>query len=265
MLQALIIGYLFLVITVAIIQRRLLYVPTRISSSVADAIAVQNGFTPWRNASGEIIGWKMPAAATPTASVLIVHGNAGCAAERDYIAGPIHASASLDVHVLEYPGYGARNGSPSKVSMVAAAEEAFALLPSDKPRYVVSESIGAGVGGHLAKTYSAQIAGMTFFVPYHSLAWVAQRRMPFLPVWLLLRDRFEPAEDLKSYHGPVKVVVAAEDEVIPAEAGRRLYAAYAGPKDLQVVNGARHNEVAEQSQEWWREVFAFWAQNKQPE
>jgi len=62
---------------------------------------------------------------------------------------------------------------------------------------------------------------------------------------------------LKSYHGPVKVIVAAEDEIIPAEAGRRQFAAYAGLKDLMVVPGARHNEVAEQSPEWWREVIAF--------
>jgi uncharacterized protein len=73
-----------------------------------------------------------------------------------------------------------------------------------------------------------------------------------------LRDRFEPAEDLKAYRGPVKIVVAEHDEIIPAEAGQRLFESYVGPKDLQVVSGARHNDVAEQSPEWWQGVFAFW-------
>jgi fermentation-respiration switch protein FrsA (DUF1100 family) len=100
------------------------------------------------------------------------------------------------------------------------------------------------------------------FAPYHDLASVAQRRMPFLPAYLLLLDRFNPAEDLKNYHGPVKMVVAGADEIIPSGSGRQLFADYRGPKTLQIIPGAHHNEVAEQSPEWWKEVFLFWQQNR---
>ncbi len=257
MWYVLILGYGTIVFVVALMQRRMLFVPTRFDPASGEKIAAGNGFEPWRNASGSIIGWKMSANGATTASVMIVHGNAGSAAGRDYIAQPILSSSAVDVFVLEYPGYGSREGSPSKASLIAAAEEAFALLPADRPRYVVCESLGSGVGGHLARVRSNDIRGMVFFVPYHSLPWVAQRRLPFLPAGLLLRDRFEPAQDLQGFRGPVKVVVAAEDEVIPPEAGRKLYESYSGPKELQVVTGAQHNEVAEQSPDWWRETFNF--------
>jgi hypothetical protein len=164
----------------------------------------------------------------------------------------------VDVFVLEYPGYGARAGSPDKASFIAAAEEAFKLLPKKQPRYLVSESIGAGVVCELAKVHPDEVAGMALFVPYHSLASVAQRQMWFLPAYWLLRDRFEPAEDLKSYRGPVKFIIAEKDEILGAETGKRLFNEYAGPKDMEVIFGAGHNDIAGQPAAWWHEVFAFW-------
>src|SRR5687767_5506680 len=100
---------------------------------MVEQMAAMEGFQPWRNKAGEIIGWKLPASGSPTGCVLVVHGNAGCALNRSYIASPIHEAVSRDVYVLEYPGYGARVGSPSMKSFLAAGEEAFALLPSESP------------------------------------------------------------------------------------------------------------------------------------
>jgi uncharacterized protein len=261
MLLILGIAYSLLVLSVAIFQRRLIYFPRTIPPELAGLAAAESGFVPWRNPAGRIIGWKLPADSSPTASVLICHGNAGCALDRGYLAGPIHAAAPADVYVLEYPGYGVRPGSPGKPTLLAAGEEALALMPKGPPKFIVGESIGAGVACHLAGTHPDEVAGLLLFAPYHRLASVAQRRMPFLPAYWLLRDRFNPAEDLRHYHGPVKMVVAGADEIIPADFGRRLFEGYGGPKDLQVIPGARHNDIAEQSPDWWRQVFQFWRQN----
>lgn len=257
-LSLLLIAYLLVLLAVLIFQRRLIYLPTKIPAAVVESVAADHGFAPWKNSAGEPIGWKMLASTKATASVLIVHGNAGCALSRDYIAQPIHDAATVDVFVLEYPGYGARSGSPSKASLVAAAEEAFQLLPTNAPRYVVSESIGAGVACELAKEYPTEINGLALLVPYDKLASVAQRQMPFLPAYFLLFDRFDPAECLKAYHGPVKIVIAGGDEIIGAAAGRLLFDSYAGPKEMQEFPRAGHNDVAGQPASWWREVFSFW-------
>jgi pimeloyl-ACP methyl ester carboxylesterase len=182
--------------------------------------------------------------------------------DRGYIAKPIHDAVNVDVYVFEYPGYGARDGSPGKQSFFTAGTEAFELLPDSLPKYVVSESIGAGVACHLAKTHSTNVAGLVLFMPYCDLASVAQRKMPWLPAYLLLLDRFNPAECLKDYRGPVKIVLAGADEIIPVESGRRLFDKYQGPKNLQIIPGAHHNDIAGQSPEWWKEVFSFWQQNR---
>src|ERR1035437_9957459 len=133
-LQLLAIVYLFIVLAVLIFQRRLIYFPTKIPADVIESVAAENGFVPWKNAVGQIIGWKILAGEASTGSVLIVHGNAGCALSRDYLAQPIHDAASVNVFILEYPGYGAREGSPGRKNFVAAAEEAFQLLPANLPR-----------------------------------------------------------------------------------------------------------------------------------
>ena len=261
-LQLLLIAYLLVVLLTLIFQRRLIYFPTRIPADVVESVAKEHGFVPWKNSGGQLIGWSIPAKGPASGSVLIVHGNAGCAVGRDYIAQPIHDASEVAVFVLEYPGYGAREGSPSKTSLLAAAEEAFQLLPSGAPKYVVSESIGAGVACDLARKHPAGVAGMVLFVPYHNLASVAQRRMPFLPAYFLLFDRFNPSECLQRYRGPVQFVVAGADEILGPATGQKLFESYAGPKNLQLLRGAHHNDVSGQSPAWWREVFAFWQPHK---
>lgn len=261
-LQLLVIVYALVVLAVLIFQRRLIYFPTRLTTEAAIHEAADHGFTPWKNSAGQLIGWKMlvsgASTGTSTGSVLIVHGNASCALDRDYIARPVHDAADVDVYVLEYPGYGARAGSPGKSSFVAAAEEAFQLLSTNSPRYIVSESIGTGVACELAKNHPSEIAGLALLAPYHDLASVAQKQMPFLPAYFLLLDRFNPAACLKSYHGPVNFVVGGADEIIGAASGEKLFEGYQGPKELKLIHGAHHNEVPAQSTEWWREIFSFW-------
>src|SRR5215469_15722035 len=95
--------YLIFCVCVFILQRQMLYFPTKIPANVIESVAKERGFLPWRNPAGQIIGWKIPASGTATGSVLIVHGNAGTALDRDYIARPIHDAGSMDVFVLEYP------------------------------------------------------------------------------------------------------------------------------------------------------------------
>lgn len=253
--------YLLFVLAVMLCQRRLLYFPTRLMSKVAEQMAVKEGLTAWRNKAGEIIGWKLSANAPATGVALIFHGNAGCALDRDYLAKPLHQAAPVDVFILEYPGYGARDGSPSQQSFLTAGEEAFDLLTNSGPIYLVGESLGTGVAAYLAKNHPAEIAGLMFFVPYNNLVSLAQQKMPFLPVKLIMWDRFNPAAWLKDYRGPVGFVLAEKDEVIPAQFGQMLYDGYLGPKMVQRISGAGHNEVSAQSPEWWRNIFSFWQEH----
>jgi len=261
MFLTLLILYVVFALAVMFLQRRMIYFPTTLASGVADAMAMQHGFQPWRNKDGELIGWRLPPRPFATGAVLVVHGNAGCAFNRSYLAQPIHAAGALDVYVLEYPGYGCRSGSPSQRTILAAADEAFEALSDRSPLYIVSESLGAGAAAHLAGKHPTKVAGLALFAPFDKLTSVGQQQMPFLPVGLLMWDRFNPSDSLKDYRGPIKVVLAEADTIIPSKFGQRLYDGYHGPKSVEVIRDAGHNDIAEQTPEWWKQVFSFWEKN----
>ncbi|MDB6025314.1 MAG: hypothetical protein JWM68_1537 [Verrucomicrobiales bacterium] len=246
------------------LQRKLIYFPTKLTPTAAAQVAAEGGFLPWKNKEDKIIGWYLPAKGASTGSVLVIHGNAGYALNRSYFAQPIHEAALVDVYILEYPGFGAREGSPSMKSFLEAADEAFDMLPDKTPRYVVSESIGTGPATYLAKSHSRDVAGFALFVPYNDFVSLGKARMPFLPVSLILLDRYDPAKWISEYSGPIKFVVAENDEVIPAKFGLKLHDAFRGPKLLEVIPQAHHNDVSEQSPEWWNGVFSFWRQHARP-
>jgi pimeloyl-ACP methyl ester carboxylesterase len=86
--------------------------------------------------------------------------------------------------------------------------------------------------------------------------------MWFLPAYFLLLDRFNPDQCLRNYHGPVQFAVAGADEILGPATGRKLFDHYAGPKQLEFIPGAHHNDVAGQSAEWWRTVFQFWREKR---
>jgi pimeloyl-ACP methyl ester carboxylesterase len=256
-----VIGYTVVLVFFTLFQRSLIYVPTRLTMAAAEHEAADNGFVPWRNKSGQLIGWELPATSNPVGSILIVHGNAGWALNRAYMAKHIHDAATLNVYILEYPGFGARDGSPNEASLLSAGDEALEALPKNMPAYVVSESLGTGVAAHLAQKNPAGVAGLALFVPYDRLASVAENHIPFLPAYFLLLDRFDPLDWLKDYRGPVVVIVAGEDEIIPSALGRHLYDEYTGPKMLQVMPGARHSETTDEPANWWKDVLDFWQQH----
>jgi pimeloyl-ACP methyl ester carboxylesterase len=249
--------YLGLLLPMTLMQRHLLYWPVRISVAEEKKEATESGLTPWLNRSGEIIGWQALNSPVSTTNVLIVHGTDGCALDRAMHALLIRRATGMNVYILEYPGYGAREGSPSEKTFMAAGDDAWENLPHQATLYIVSESLGAGVAAHLAGRHPAEVSGLVMFVPYDRLTSVAQHHLPIFPAAFLLWDRFAPADDLAKYPGPVKYVVAGSDWVIPPQSGQKLYDGFKGPKSLQIIPGAGHADTMNQSIEWWEAAFGF--------
>src|SRR6185369_8440292 len=107
------------------------------------------------------------------------------AADREYVLNCMSDQDSF--YVLEYPGYGRREGSPSIESMNRAAAEAYQLLRKqhqNTPVCVLGESIGSGPACALAREKPGPDK-IVLVVPFDSLASMASRRFFFLPVRLM--------------------------------------------------------------------------------
>jgi pimeloyl-ACP methyl ester carboxylesterase len=251
--------YVLICACCASLQRRLIYFPAVVTGEQVDQMTKEAGLERWTNSAGQFIGLKRLSSKQPAAgSVMVMYGNGSTAVGSGRYADQIQAVAAFDVFILEYPGYEDRPGSPSQKSLFAAADEAFQQLPTNRPIYLVGESLGTGVASYLAGANSNKIAGVIFISPFNSLADVAQYHYPLLPVRWLVVDRFPSEKYLRNYRGKLGVTVDGKDTVVPKKFSVRLYEGYTGPKKLWEVPEGEHCQIPEPSTEFWQQVIAFW-------
>jgi pimeloyl-ACP methyl ester carboxylesterase len=251
--------YLVVCLIIAIFQRSLLYYPSIYSPAQMDQMAQSARLERWTNSSGGFVGLKRLSPKQPAeGSILIAYGNGSTATGCSHYADDIQSVAAFDVFILEYPGYEDRPGSPSQDSLFRAADEAFQMLPANRPVYLAGESLGTGVASYLAGTFSNRVAGVVLISPFNRLTSAAQYHYPILPVWLLLLDRFPSEDYLSNYHGPVGVVVDGHDQVVPEKFGLHLFNGYSGPKKLWGFPNGGHAMIMEPPEKFWKEVIGFW-------
>ncbi len=241
---------------VVLFQRRLLYFPSRTTESEATAAASRLGLAAWRDPGGGFRGWRAPSASARGAAI-VLHGNAGTALDRFYYAAAL-ARHGVEVVLLEYPGYGPRPGTPSLSSLTAAAIDALrAMAAEGKPVWLVGESLGSGVAARAAAERPDLVRGLLLVTPFADLAAVARHHFPLLPA-SLLRDRYRPAHDLRSFPRPIVIVVAGRDEVVTPAEGRRLFDVLTGPKKLFEQPEATHNGLDLSPRlPFWEEAAGF--------
>ncbi|MCC5842872.1 MAG: hypothetical protein JJU05_01345 [Verrucomicrobia bacterium] len=238
-------------------QRGMIFLPSRYSEERGREMAARRGLEIWE-ADGVFQGWMDRG--NGAGAVLVFHGNAGGAVHRDYLRDLFRdeeATADFSVYLFEYPGYGFREGRPSERAFREAAAKAHAALSGAyDSMLLVGESIGSGTATWLAGELGAD--GVLLITPFNRLSAAAAHHYPWLPVRLLLRDRFRNDEHLERYEGPVAFVVAGQDSVIPSRLARVLYEAYDGPKLWRLQEDADHNSIYYGSgSEFWREVAGF--------
>lgn len=179
--------------------------------------------------------------------VLMLHGNGGTIEMRAAKA-KTYIGAGFGVLMPEYRGYGGNPGSPSEDGLYAdgRAALAFAAAQSIAPERVVllGESLGTGVAVQMA--VEQRVAALVLQAPYSSVADVAQGDFPLLPVWWLVRDRFDSLDKIARVGVPLFVVHGERDEVVPVRFGRALFAAASEPKEALWLPGAGHGVIGQQ-------------------
>jgi pimeloyl-ACP methyl ester carboxylesterase len=260
LLVAAALAYGVLCLLVFLAQRRLMYFPDRYPEEAALRAAARMGLAPWRDGRGTLVGWRAVPAAPPVARVLVLHGNAGSALDRVHYATAL-VRRRVEVILLEYPGYGARPGSPTLETLGASAAEALDQLADEgtAPIWVLGESLGSGVAARAVALRPGLVQGLALVTPFARMAEVARRHYPILPA-AILRDRWAPADDLAGWIGPTFLLLAGQDEVVGLEQGQRLAARLAGTKRERIQEQAGHNGLALGSEEpLWDDLVGFLA------
>lgn len=249
-------GYLLLLLAIYFRQDSLLYLPQTLSAEAATRLAADRDLRPWRTST--LHGYlRQPAAGKLRGTVVLFHGNAGHAIDREHYADAL-VPLGYRVVLAEYPAFGEKPGTTGEASLVADSvltlEAARRAFPG--PLYVFGESLGAGVAAAAHAARPGLVDGFALITPWDSLVAVASRHYPYLPVRWLLHDRYDSVANLRDYPGPVTVLVAEADQIVPATHGRRLFDSLSGRKALRVFAGADHNSwPADPAEKWWGEVM----------
>lgn len=213
----------------------------------------------WLDSGQKTEAWFLPARgghAGRRPAVLFFHGNGEVI---DYLPDQVEELRKWGMGVLlvEFPGFGRSGGTPSEVSITAAAVAAYDTLllrPDVNPRRIVAFGRSLGCGAACALSRKRSLAGLILHAPFTSLRDFAPR---FLLPRFLIRDVFDNREALRRYPGPVLILHGKYDDVIPVFHGREL--AGITPTAELVEMNCSHNDCPPGWQDYWGRIRTFMA------
>ncbi|BAY22296.1 phospholipase/carboxylesterase [Calothrix sp. NIES-2100] len=198
-----------------------------------------------------IHGWWIPAK-QPNAKVLLyLHGNG-----INIGANIAHASRfyqqGFSVLLIDYRGYGRSEGAfPNENRVYQDAATAWNYLVQQlqiPPRdiFIYGHSLGGAIAIDLAVKHP-DAAGVIVESSFTSIREVVAYRNLFgmFPVDLILTQRFESIKKLPKLKTPVLFIHGTADSSVPFFMSQKLYAIAPEPKQLILVPGAGHNDVAD--------------------
>jgi pimeloyl-ACP methyl ester carboxylesterase len=228
-------------------QRRLIYLPDTSAVPPASTVSAGAEDVTFTTADGLTLGAYLvhPAPGTDRGvAVLYAPGNGGNRLGRVPLARAL-AARGLTVLLLDYRGYGGNPGRPREAGLLLDARAARSLLgrtwPAARTIYF-GESLGCGVVANLAALHPP--GGLFLRSPFVDLAAAGRHNYPYLPVGLLLRDRFPVARTLAAVRVPTVVAYGTADSIVPPAQSQRVADAAAGIVDVVVIDGADHNDPA---------------------
>jgi len=258
-----VVGYGAIVALMAVFQRSLIYSPVKLPPNARLLLPPKTheiSFTV--DGVGRIFGIYHPPKKNELV-VLLLHGNAeNVLYYLDLFKGLVRLN--VGVLMIDYPGYGKSEGSPTEETLYRSAERALEWLNREQKipfsRVVLfGKSLGTGVATHLAAEHSC--AALILESPFKSLASVGQRKYPFLPVSLVLVDRYEVLSRISRVGEPLLVIVAEKDSlVVPAESFT-VYKAAAEPKTLLVIKDADHGNIQSVGGDFYWQRIKWWLEN----
>ena len=238
--SALAAAYGFVVLGVALFQRRLQYLPDRRHTPITLSGLAGGEELRLESSDGELlVAWHFaPEPGKPI--VLYFHGAAGALVKR-VPRLRLFVESGFGVLMVSYRGYSGSTGRPTQAGLLedpeCAYREARARYGADR-LIIVGTSLGSGVAVALAAKREA--GALVLLAPFLSAMDIAARRFPLLPVRWLMRDPFRSDLAIPQVRMPVLVIHGERDPIVPISSGRRLFGLANEPKTFISVPKGGH-------------------------
>ena len=204
-------------------------------------------------------GWFVPGDSDVT--WIWFHGNAGNISHRLENLTLLHRHLSVNIFLFDYRGYGRSEGRASERGTYRDAQGALDHIRSlgeVNPQRIVyfGRSLGAAVAVRLATQHRP--SGLILESTFASVKDMAKRTFPRLPLYLLVRSKFDSLSRIREISCPLLILHGSEDDIVPISQGRKLYEAATEPKSFYSIPGAGHNDTYLVGQEpYYRSLADF--------
>jgi len=243
-------GLLFLIQRQMLFPRYLIETPSKDEDiPFVEKIWIETG-------AGKIEAWFLPPDLVnePAPAVLFAHGNGELIDFWPHELKKINRFG-IGVFLVEYPGYGRSEGTPSQKNITEAFNRAYDVLIEREdvdPAKIIL--FGRSVGGGAVCTLAAQrpSAALILMSAFISVRSFAKR---YLAPAFLIRDPFDNLSVVRDYKGPTLVIHGKFDEVIPYSHGMTLYNASRNATMITYKSG--HNDCPPNWNVFWQDMESF--------
>jgi len=137
-----------------------------------------------------------------------------------------------NVLLISWRGFSNNPGKPTEKNLYQDARKSIEWLNrkgiNNKDIILYGESLGTGVATELAQSNSFH--GIVLESPFTSIADAAKIYYPYLPVNLLLKDRYDSIKKIKNIKIPILIMHGKKDNIVPFFMGEKLYQMANEPK-----------------------------------
>ena len=134
--------------------------------------------------------------------------------------------------IVAYRGFSGNKGKPTEQGLYEDAKSTLNWLKEhavkEEQIIIYGESLGTSVSVEV--TQHKNFAGIVLESPFTSMIDTGKFYYPYLPVSLLLKDKYETLKKLKNINIPILVMHGKKDKIIPFHMGKKIYDSAKEPK-----------------------------------
>ena len=230
-IQLIVIGYFFLLAFLYFYQRNLMYHPDE-NNYFNDKLSVDIEKIKVQTQDGlDLLGWFHEKDIKKYKTILYFHGNAGSLENRIHKLNHFR-DMNVNFLIIAWRGFSGNQGKPSETGLYKDGESAIKWLlkkgVDEKNIVIYGESLGTGVATHLSQ--NKKFAGVILETPFTSMIDAAKKFYPYIPVGLLLKDKFENKNKIKNIKSPILIMHGEKDQIVPFEMGKKMFEIANEPK-----------------------------------
>jgi len=149
-------------------------------------------------------------------TLVFFHGNAGNLFNRVHKLNELH-KLDINILIISWRGFSGNSGKPTEKNLYQDAQKSIEWLNSkgieSKKIILYGESLGTGVAVELAQKNIFN--SIILESPFTSMAKTAKIYYPYLPVNLLLKDKYDSINKIHKITKPILIMHGVKDDLVP--------------------------------------------------